>query len=94
MDSPSKSEPHCSASWRLFRPQHWPLRIPVDVRDPKDAHILAAALGGDADYLITGDDDLLVLRDDSRLSRPDIVTVVEFLSILRERGQSERRETR
>jgi hypothetical protein len=67
--------------------------LPVAIRDAKDAHILAAALGGDADYLVTGDDDLLVLHDDPRLPRPGIVTAVEFLSILRERGQSERRDT-
>lgn len=34
--------------------------IPVSLRDPKDVHILAAALGGNADYLVTGDGDLLV----------------------------------
>lgn len=29
--------------------------IPVSLRDPKDVYILATALGGDADYLVTGD---------------------------------------
>ena len=48
--------------------------IPVSLRDPKDEHILAAALGGKADYLVTGDDDLLVHRGDPRLGALQIVT--------------------
>lgn len=32
------------------------------VRDPKDNPVLACALAGGADYLITGDKDLLVLK--------------------------------
>ena len=44
-------------------------------RDPKDQPFLLAALSFDADYLITGDNDLLVLRD---LSQTRIVTVAEF----------------
>ena len=36
------------------------LNIP-ELRDPKDYHILAAALSANADVLITGDQDLLVL---------------------------------
>jgi len=58
-------------------------RMPLDVRDPKDAPILAAALGG-ADFLVTGDKDLLVLRDDPRLGGLRIVTAGEFLAILDE----------
>ena len=49
--------------------------LPVRVRDPKDAHILAAAVGGDADYLVTGDRDLLVHRGEPRLGQLRIVTV-------------------
>lgn len=56
--------------------------VPIPVRDPKDVRILAAALGGNADYLVTGDKDLLVLRDDPRLGRLAIVTVAEFVRIL------------
>jgi putative PIN family toxin of toxin-antitoxin system len=58
------------------------ITIPVSVRDPKDEHILAAAMGGDADYLVTGDADLLVLRGSPSLGRLQIVTVVEFLTEL------------
>ncbi len=32
-----------------------------DCRDPKDNHLLALAINGDLDYLLTGDADLLVL---------------------------------
>ncbi|MDQ3692257.1 MAG: putative toxin-antitoxin system toxin component, PIN family [Chloroflexota bacterium] len=56
--------------------------VPIPVRDPKDVRILAAALGGRADYLGTGDKDLLVRRDDPRLGRLAIVTVAEFLRVL------------
>ena len=56
--------------------------VPLPIRDPKDEPILAAALGGDADYLVTGDDDLLVLDGDPRLGKLRIVTAREFLHIL------------
>lgn len=56
--------------------------LPVDVRDPKDRKVLAAALGGEADYLITGDDDLLTLGGNPRLGRLRVVTVREFLGLL------------
>jgi len=58
--------------------------IRIYVRDPKDEHILAAALDGKADYLVTGDKDLLVLREDQHLDTLKIVTVAEFLAILTE----------
>jgi putative PIN family toxin of toxin-antitoxin system len=58
---------------------------PLPVRDPKDGPILAAALGGAADYLVTGDNDLLVLRGDPRLGSLPIVTAAEFLAVLRPR---------
>ena len=41
-----------------------PGEVPLLVRDIDDVPILAAALGGNADYLVTGDDDLLVLDGD------------------------------
>lgn len=57
-------------------------RLPVTVRDAKDEMVLATALGGKADFLVTGDDDLLVLRDDPRLRPLRIVKAKEFLEIL------------
>jgi len=39
-----------------------PAQIPADaVRDPKDRMVLACAVGGKADYIVSGDKDLLVL---------------------------------
>ena len=54
------------------------------VRDPADNYLLAAAVAGDADYLVTGDKDLLVLRD--HLDRPRIVTTAEFVRELSKDG--------
>lgn len=52
-------------------------------RDPKDDYLLAYAESGHADYLVTGDEDLLVLdgRFPFRIVRPP-----ELLAILREQG--------
>lgn len=47
----------------------------LTARDPKDLPFLLAALSFSADYLITGDSDLLALRDHSQTR---IVTVAEF----------------
>jgi putative PIN family toxin of toxin-antitoxin system len=54
----------------------------LKVRDSKDEVILASALNGEADFLVTGDEDLLVLRKDKRLAGLQIVTVREFLERL------------
>jgi putative PIN family toxin of toxin-antitoxin system len=59
-------------------------RLPVSVRDPKDEIVLATALGGRADYLVTGDDDLLVLNGHPRIGTLQIVTVRSFLEQLSE----------
>lgn len=56
-------------------------KLPVTVRDKKDERVLATALGS-ADYLVTGDYDLLVLQDDPRLGGLQIVTAREFLDVL------------
>lgn len=57
-------------------------RVPVVVRDPKDEMLLAAALGGHAEYLVTGDGDLLALQGRPELGTLHIVTVHEFLAVL------------
>jgi len=56
-----------------------PISLPMKIRDPKDEKVLAAALASGVDYLITGDEDLLTLKGDSRLGKLKIVTVKEFL---------------
>lgn len=55
---------------------------PLQSRDPKDDMFLALAIGGEADYLVTGDDDLLILNGDPALGTLQIVTVRAFLTIL------------
>ena len=47
-------------------------------RDPEDDKILELAVNGDADYIVTGDDDLLVMNPFRGI---DIVTPAEFLTV-------------
>lgn len=53
--------------------------IPVVTRDPKDDYLVAYALIGQADFLVTGDDDLLVLK---RVGDMKIVRPHEFVGLL------------
>ena len=57
-------------------------RVPLPVRDAKNEMVLATALGGRADYLVTGDRDLLVLDRDPKLGALRILTVRDFLAVL------------
>lgn len=43
---------------------------PVEVRDRDDAHVLQALAAGAADLLVTGDQDLLSLRERYRVETP------------------------
>ncbi|MGN6700823.1 MAG: PIN domain-containing protein [Thermomicrobiales bacterium] len=55
--------------------------------DTDDVHILAAAFGGKADYLVTGDrKHLLPLAGRPELGALQIVTVTEFLLVLAEQA--------
>ena len=54
--------------------------LPIHCRDEKDDLILGLAVGVRADYLITGDKDLLVLNGKQALGRLKIITVKEFLA--------------
>ena len=53
-------------------------------RDPDDDKILELAVNGDADYILTGDDDLLVMN---RFRGIDIVTPAVFLTVATIRDQ-------
>lgn len=53
--------------------------IPALTRDPKDDYLIAYALVGEADYLVTGDKDLLVL---GQVETVRIVDAREFRQIL------------
>lgn len=50
-----------------------------DLRDPDDAKIIATAIAANAEVLITGDQDLLVLRDVQGIR---ILTPAQFLDLL------------
>ena len=52
----------------------------VFVRDPKDVIVIATAESGKADYLISGDKDLLVVKNNTKLGKLGIVTAREFIS--------------
>lgn len=54
--------------------------IPKVTRDPKDDYLLAYALVGEADYLITGDKDLLELQ--GQIAGLDILTPAQFIDAL------------
>jgi len=50
-----------------------------ECRDPKDNFLLSLAVDGDADYLLTGDNDLLILE---KIGDTEIKTISEFLDEL------------
>ncbi len=56
--------------------------IPIMSRDPKDDKFLCCAFAAEADYIVTGDSDLLVLQGDPALGAIQIVTVREYLVCL------------
>lgn len=56
--------------------------LPIHCRDPKDDQLLAVALTGDTDYLITGDKDLLELNGKKELGKLRIITAKEFLTYI------------
>jgi putative PIN family toxin of toxin-antitoxin system len=58
--------------------------LPVHCRDPRDVKVLARTLGGGADFLVTGDADLLSLDRHPGLGSPRILTPRAFLEALTE----------
>jgi len=57
------------------------LRLSGVTRDPKDDAVVACAKEGDADYIVSGDQDLLVLGEYEGIR---IVTPGRFVEVLRE----------
>lgn len=53
--------------------------FPAVVRDRKDDYLIAYAVVGEVDYLVTGDDDLLVLK---KVDTVRIVSPAEFARLL------------
>lgn len=80
--SPSEAETLLALVDRQSQHIVLPITLPVAVRDVKDQSILASAVGGMADYLVTGDDDLLTLNEHSALGMLSIIPVRGFLTIL------------
>ncbi len=58
-------------------------RPEILIRDMKDLIVLATATSGKADYLVTGDKDLLVLQGHRKLRNLKIVTVSEMVLLLK-----------
>ncbi len=56
--------------------------IPAVTRDPKDDYLLAYSLVGQADFLVTGDHDLLSL---GQVGDTRIITVGEFWDLIKRR---------
>jgi putative PIN family toxin of toxin-antitoxin system len=54
-------------------------RVPAVTRDPSDDQVIACALAAKADYLVTGDQDMLVLAEHEGIR---IVTPRQFLDLL------------
>jgi uncharacterized protein len=54
----------------------------IIVRDPNDQDILRSALSGRVDFLVTGDDDLLVLAGAPAVAPLQIVTPRQFIELL------------
>ena len=54
----------------------------TDCRDPKDNKFLEIAVNGDADYILTGDQDLLILNPFRDIL---IVPPAYFLNLIRNR---------
>ena len=57
--------------------------IPRISRDPDDDRVIACAVAGKADVMVSGDEDLLALE---RAGDMAILTATQFLEILKEGG--------
>ena len=57
--------------------------LPIHSRDPKDDPLLACSFASGADYLVTGDEDLLTLKENPKLGNLKIVTAGEFVKLLK-----------
>ncbi len=57
-------------------------QLPIHSRDLKDDKLLACALSTNVDYLITGDEDLLILNGNSALGNLKIITAKDFLNLI------------
>ncbi len=77
--------PAAAAEVREYLESHCKVEVPLPVppdacRDRNDLHVLGAAIAARAEYLATGDDDLLELR---RFRETEIVTPRQLYEALR-----------
>ena len=80
---PAEVEDFLYALDTLALPAPLRLPLPVTASDPNDEHIVAAALGGQADYLVSGDvRHILPLAGDPRLGALRILTARDFITLL------------
>ncbi len=63
----------------LGEPIDLPDELPRIVRDPKDDYLVACALAGEADFLVSGDEDLLHLQ---KAGKTLILSARQFLDLL------------
>ena len=54
----------------------------IPIRDKKDTFLLETAITGKAEYLVTGDKDLISLRNQSTIKPLNIITPQQFLELL------------
>lgn len=59
--------------------------LPLSLRDVDDMVILSTAVAAEADYLVSGDKDILAVAGDSRLGHLQIVTPIRFLEYLEQK---------
>jgi len=59
-------------------------RSPVTIRDVKDEYLVRTAIAGGVAFLVSVDNDLLVLADDLRPHGVEVVTPARFVEILGE----------
>lgn len=76
--TPKNQEEYFAALWAIAQLVETHTKLEV-VADPKDDAVLACALDGQADYLVTGDPHLLALQ---KFRDIQIVTPAQFLKVL------------
>ena len=77
--TPSKLVARLARQAELVSPA--PMALPASLRDPKDLIVLAAAVAGKVDAIITGDDDLLSMESFESIPIMKVRQVLERLGI-------------
>jgi predicted nucleic acid-binding protein len=55
--------------------------LPAALRDPDDLHVLAYAIGASADVIVTGDNDLLLMKTFGSIPIRTVLQALEKLGI-------------